>query len=431
MQNNLHPLLVQQLSELTGSSKVPHEYQLLLERISESYEKDDAYINDLEHKVSLRTEQLLSSTSQAYSFLDSLSMGFIMSDVNGEIVLTNNSAREILSARVIEKQNSGEIPKDSEIKWTMANIETLMKPQLDFKQLIAKSLATDEPVEWKELDYGKYILHLFVTALFNQQNPGSKQHIGAVILIENITQQIVLERSKDDFLSIASHELRTPLTAIRGNASLINKYYGEQLPNKDVREMIDDIHESSIRLIDIVNDFLDASSLEQGKIIMSSETFNVNEIISDVVRELHSLGSIKDLSLEADDHAVDTPNVRADKQRTKQVMINLVGNAIKYTEKGGVTISARSDEKFVYVTVTDTGNGMSEENQRLLFRKFQQAADNLLTRDTTKSTGLGLYISKLIVELSGGKLFLESSVIGKGSAFTFSLPRAERDWSKK
>jgi signal transduction histidine kinase len=111
-------------------------------------------------------------------------------------------------------------------------------------------------------------------------------------------------------------------------------------------------------------------------------------------------------------------------------MINLVGNAIKYTDKGGVTISASSDDKFVYVTVTDTGNGMSEENQRLLFRKFQQAADNLLTRDTTKSTGLGLYISKLIVELSGGKLFLESSIIGKGSAFTFSLPRAEREYVK-
>jgi signal transduction histidine kinase len=293
VQHNLHPLLIDQLSKLGNAEALSNEYGALLDQISDAYKKDDSYIADLEQKVSLRTEQLLSSTSQAYSFLDSLSMGFIMSDINGEIVLTNNSAREILSARVIEKQNSGELAKDIDFKLTMSTIETLMKPQLDFKQLIARSIDTNEPVEWKELDYGKYVLHLFVTSLFNQQNPGSKEHIGAVILIENITQQVVIERSKDDFLSIASHELRTPLTAIRGNASLINKYYGDQLPNEDVKEMISDIHESSIRLIDIVNDFLDASSLEQGKIIMSSETFSVNDVLTDVARELQSLGSAK------------------------------------------------------------------------------------------------------------------------------------------
>jgi signal transduction histidine kinase len=259
--------------------------------------------------------------------------------------------------------------------------------------------------------------------MVNELSSGEKQQIGAVLLVEDVTEQKVLDRSKDDFLSMASHELRTPLTAIRGNASLIKKYYGARLPDKDTLEMIDDIHESSVRLIDIVNDFLDASALQQGKMQMNPEVFVVEEIIISAVRELHALAETKHLAIVVDPSVSSAPSVKADKERIKQVIYNLIGNAVKFTAAGSVTIRVHSDDKFVYTSVTDTGKGISPENQQLLFRKFQQAGSNMLTRDNTKGTGLGLYISKLIVERSGGTIGLESSEQGKGSTFTFSLPR--------
>jgi signal transduction histidine kinase len=259
--------------------------------------------------------------------------------------------------------------------------------------------------------------------MINELSSGEKQQLGAVILVEDITEQKVLERSKDEFLSIASHELRSPLTAIRGNASLIKKYYGDRLPDKNTVEMIDDIHESAIRLIDIVNDFLDASSLEQGKMHMNPEAFLLEDVVSGVMRELHLLADSKGLTLISHPSVTAAPGVIADKQRVKQVLYNLIGNAVKFTDTGNITISTRADEHFVYTVVTDTGKGMSTENQRLLFRKFQLAGSNLLSRDDTKGTGLGLYISKLIIEQSGGTIRLQSSELGRGSAFVFSLPR--------
>jgi signal transduction histidine kinase len=349
-------------------------------------------IRQLETEVKLRTEQLIASTSRAYSFLDSLQMGFIMTDVHGEIVVTNETVRQL-------------IPSPEELK-----------PQ------ILKCLESRQPAEIKEMNVGQRLLRLSLAPML-AENGQEKQLLGAVILVEDITEQAVLERSKDEFLSIASHELRTPLTAIRGNTSMIKKYYADQLADTDLNEMVDDIHESSVRLIAIVNDFLDVSALEQGKMRMNPETFHLQEIIEGAVHELKSLCDAKGIALIADPRVVEAPPVNADKQRIKQVVINLVGNAIKFTDQGGITVGARSDDNFVYVTVADTGRGMPPESQRLLFRKFQQAGEKLLTRDTTKGTGLGLYISKLIVEQSGGRIGLESSVAGKGSVFAFSLPR--------
>ncbi|HEY6736148.1 MAG TPA: ATP-binding protein, partial [Candidatus Saccharimonadia bacterium] len=111
--------------------------------------------------------------------------------------------------------------------------------------------------------------------------------------------------------------------------------------------------------------------------------------------------------------------------RVKQVLYNLVGNAVKFTEHGGITLAGRADDALVHLSVSDTGRGMSATDQQLLFHKFQQAGSSLLTRDTPKGTGLGLYISKLIVERLGGTIALEHSAVGKGSSFVFSLPRAK------
>jgi len=380
---------------------------------SDSSEALLAKIKELEAQVQLRTEQLIASTSRAYSFLDSLDMGFIMCDVNGEVVLTNVPIRKILA-----------VVQPDIHEWTTDSIDQQFQPELELKKQILHCLSSSQTFEANEVKIGSQVLHVSIAPMINEVG-GVKQQIGAVILVDDISEQKALERSKDEFLSIASHELRTPLTAIRGNSALLQKYYASSMTDKDMAEMVADIHESSVRLIEIVNDFLDVSALEQGKIRITPEQLSLEEVATDVVRELQNLCDSKGIALIKDVSVAHAPAVFADKQRIKQVIYNLVGNAVKFTEKGSITISTRVDDNFVYTVVTDTGRGMSPENQKLLFRKFQQASSNILTRDTTKGTGLGLYISKLIVELSGGKIGLASSEIDKGSSFAFSLPRAK------
>jgi signal transduction histidine kinase len=415
-------LLTNQLADLgIDRATLSEPDKALLAKVAETYATFERVNKETEAKVQLRTDQLIASTSRAYSFLDSIHKGFIMCDTAGEVVLTNDSVRHILALKSVAGDGPQSL-ESSEGAWTANAIDAMLQPELQLKELIAQCLATSQTEEFNEVNFGKRVLRIYLAPLQNEVSGAETQLLGVVILVEDITEQKVLERSKDEFLSIASHELRTPLTAIRGNASLIKKYYAASITDKDMGEMIDDIHESSARLIEIVNDFLDVAAIEQGKIKMNAETFVMQDLIDDVARELQHLCEAKGVALIAQAATGELPQITADKMRIKQVIINLVGNAVKFTEEGSITISSHADQDFLYTVITDTGRGMSEESQRLLFRKFQQAGSSLLTRDTTKGTGLGLYISKLIVELTGGKIGLDHSEPDKGSSFSFSLP---------
>jgi signal transduction histidine kinase len=407
---NLNKRLAAQLTEIFGSADVPDSLRPFLEKVSTTYD-------ELNAKVEQRTEQLMASTSGAYSFLDSLHMGLVMWDINLEVVFSNTSARKIFAAKM---------PKDANPEATTLTLDVLIElfqPALPLKDVIQRSLHTNLPLEFKEVDFGNRALRLFIAPMAANGMPGQVQQVGAVMLVEDITDQVVAERSKDEFFSIASHELRTPLTAIRGNASLITTYYKDKLPDKNIVEMVDDIHASAVRLIEIVNDFLDVSSLEQGRILMNPEIIKPAEVVQEVIHEMQSLAQAKNIALVVDQSVNELPTVKVDRRRLKQVIYNLVGNALKFTDEGSVILQGGADDKIVEIAVTDTGPGMSAEDQRMLFKKFQQANTSLLTRDATQGTGLGLYISKLIVQLSGGKIWLARTEVGKGTTFIFSLPR--------
>jgi signal transduction histidine kinase len=249
--------------------------------------------------------------------------------------------------------------------------------------------------------------------------------IGCVLLVEDITEERIAARSRDEFFSIASHELRTPLTAIRGNTSIIQQYYPDVVKDPGIKDMITSIHESAVRLIDIVNDFLDASSLEQSEMKFNKTAFKCGPLIKKVIHEMAEVTQSKQVTVEFDAPAADQlPELFADPARTTQVIYNLIGNAVKFTEHGMVTVSSELQGKAVKIRVHDTGIGISPEGQQILFHKFQQSADSILSRDNTQGTGLGLYISKLMVERMGGSIQLEQSAPGKGSTFAFTLPVA-------
>lgn len=360
-------------------------------------------------------EALEKEKAKLASSINSLSLGFIMTDQKGYIVMVNPQARKIL-----------DIGKD--IK-NLSQIDANLGEKCNLTQENERCHQEKSTIHVKELPYGTKYVSIFLAPIISTD---LSEDLGTVILVEDITERKIMERSRDEFFSIASHELRTPLTVIRGNTSLILQYYGDKIKDKQVTAMLTDTHDSSIRLIGIVNDFLHMSRLELGKIVFAKEVFDLSELVGEVIKELKAPFAEKKLSLLLQDSAIPfghpggkpLPRVLADRIRAKEVLINLIGNASKNTTVGGVTLAIETLGREIKVLVTDTGGGIAPANQALLFRKFQQAGDSLITRNTAKGTGLGLYISKLMVEGMGGKIALEHSELGKGSTFSFTLPAA-------
>ncbi|MBP9817068.1 MAG: hypothetical protein KBD05_03510 [Candidatus Pacebacteria bacterium] len=358
-----------------------------------------------EDLVKVRTKELAEEKARLLASINSLGFGFVIAAIDGAILLKNPALSRILTFPEPPDRSS--------------DLSRVLAGSFDLDTFCTETVARGVPGEKSDIVYGKQILRILCAPINAEEGAGA---IGYVLLIEDITEAKVMQRSREEFFSIASHELRTPLTAIRGNTGLLLDTYKDRLPDPEMREMLEDINASSGRLITMVNDFLQVSRLEQGKIEIKRESFNLVPVIEEVVRSLTELAKQKGLTLSCT--PTDLPPVLADADRTEQVLENLVGNAIKFTEKGGITISAEQTDTEVIVRVKDTGVGISEQNQTLLFRKFQQAGEDTLARDNSQSTGLGLYISKLIMNSMGGKIVLEESEFGKGSTFSFTLPRA-------
>lgn len=370
--------------------------------------RDKRMKETIEAEVVERTYQLQGEQAKLTASINSLVAGFILTDKEGRIITKNPASETILGI--------------SHIVGSLEDIEKELQGAIKLNEQHVRGHTEKKPVRVKDILLGTKHLELFFAPIF--LSGGESEFLGTVILVQDVTEAKVLERSRDEFFSIASHELRTPLTAIRGNTSMILEYFSEELKNPEFKELIDDIHESSIRLINIVNDFLQTSRLEQGRLAFNNEAFDVSKLIADVLKEYDVTGSRKKLYLRYVPPDKPLPLAFADRDRVKEVLINLVGNGLKFTEVGGVTVKIYLHDGWIRVVVEDTGRGIAYENQMFLFHKFQQAGDSLFTRDTTKGTGLGLYISKLMVEGMHGTIGLQYSRPGVGSAFGFALPIA-------
>jgi signal transduction histidine kinase len=429
-----HKLLQRQIRKTLGENpNISPELQSLLQRISETYDQADddhelierslelsskelSNINkSIEEKVGERTEELQKEHIRFMSSINSLGIGFIMCDTNDRVMTMNPAIQKILASRTHLAPSRQD--------WTINEIDGLLRPGFEFREALHHSRESGEKLEFREVELGHLTLRLFISPIVRPDQPDPTHGLGVVVLVEDVTEQAMIERSRNEFFSIASHELRTPLTAIQGNAEIMKKYYSDQLDPALVT-IVGDIHESAARLIQIVSDFLDASALEQGKMPLQTIELRLQDLIHDMTPKLESICNAKGLRLILAPELTSLPVAKGDPGRIKQVIYNLVSNAAKYTEQGSVTINGDTKDGFVFLSVTDTGRGMSADDQHLLFRKFQQAGSSILTRDTPKGTGLGLYISKLIIEHSGGTIGLSYSEVGKGSSFVFSLPQS-------
>jgi len=228
-------------------------------------------------------------------------------------------------------------------------------------------------------------------------------------------------RTRNEFLSTMSHELRTPLNSIIGFSDLLIE--GSLGPlNERQTKYIQNVHNSGKRLLKVINDILDLSKVEAGTTELEPETFKIAKVLDEIERVSGPRASAKKLTLK---FRVDKrlTTVTADKMRFKQVLYNLISNAIKFTPEGGnVTVSAEKEDKMLRVSVADTGIGISKKDQEYLFQPFKQL-DYFLNR-RYEGTGLGLALVKRFVEMHGGTVRVESEP-GKGSVFTFELPVME------
>ena len=224
-------------------------------------------------------------------------------------------------------------------------------------------------------------------------------------------------KHKSQFLANMSHELRTPLNAILGYAELmLDSIYGE--PSDKMRTVLERLQSNGRHLLGLINDVLDLSKIEAGQLTLSLDDYSLGDMVHGVVSAVEPLAAEKRLTFKAE-VAPDLPTGRGDGRRLSQVLLNLVGNAIKFTDKGEVAIRASATNGAFTVAVCDTGPGISMADQAKIFEEFQQA-DSSITRKKG-GTGLGLSIAKRIIEMHGGRLWVESE-LGKGSTFYFTLP---------
>ncbi|MBC7073976.1 hypothetical protein H5T58_01145, partial [Candidatus Parcubacteria bacterium] len=229
-----------------------------------------------------------------------------------------------------------------------------------------------------------------------------------------------ISRAKSEFISITSHQLRTPLTAIKGYISMILEgTYGEV--SERIKKVLENVFKANERMIKLTNAFLDVSKIELGTLELKKEPSQIENLISEVISEIEIEAKSKNLYLEFEKPKVPLPKILIDREKIKEVLSNLIDNAVKYTPKGGVKIQCKmANSRAIIVEVRDTGAGMTKEEISKLFESFSRGSAG--QRFWTEGAGLGLYVAKKIVELHKGKIWAESAGKGKGSTFFVELP---------
>ena len=361
----------------------------------------------------LREQEVGAAQSQA--ILESIANGVIVNDIAGHILLVNPAAEQLLGihARTMEGQ-----------RWQ--NIGKALTPAgyAQVAALVAEATARVSRGGFQPVSQVFEIGDRTIRAHLSPMITRSGEPLGVVTVFCDITHEREIDRVKTEFASTVSHEMRTPLTSIKGYVDLVlDGDAGEISP--DVRDFLQVVRANSDRLAKLVDDLLDISRLEAGRITLDLVPLQMHEIVAEVLQDMRQQMEEQGLALAVDVPA-HLPAIRGDRDRVRQIVANLISNAIKYnTSPGGqVTVIARAQDTHVQISVSDTGIGIAPEDQAQLFTKFFRADHPLVRR--TGGTGLGLPIGKALVELHGGEIWVESE-LGRGSTFSFTLPLVGRD----
>ncbi len=367
--------------------------------------------NSMTTKLAVSLRELHEEEARLVASINSLPLGFAIVDTKGVFAIANPTLSNLFSS-------GSKTLSFSDISALFPDKIGDKKFNLDVER--ERVLRDKKTIEIKEIPLGDKFIHVFLSPIIFAHK-GREEVIGIVFLVEDITEQKRLEEAKNSFVAITAHQLRTPLTVVRGNAELLLGMFPKRITDPQIKAMIEAIERSSVRLLGIVNDFLDLTAIEEHRIQIKNERFNFVDATNEVVNDFKAKAAEKSLSLQLSLPVELLPEIIADRNLAKEIIVNILSNAIQYTEKGGITLSLAKDDGFVELSIKDTGIGIKASEQKLLFQKFQTVGGRFM-HSREYGSGMGLYISKLLAELMNGTVNLKESSPGVGSTFVISLP---------
>lgn len=352
-------------------------------------------------------EVLEAEESKLTSMIGSLADGVFMVDSQNRLLIINEAARKFLN---IQRESI-----------TILDILNEMSGKYDLLGKINESVSSKKAIEEKEVIIGENTFQIFITPVFNSKEKDAQKVIGASILIHDITIEKNLSNIKEDFTNMMVHELRAPLTAIKDSSELMLEE--KNLKTQERKQFLAIIDAQAKMLLEQISSVLDAAKIEAGRFTVQKSPNDLNELINDVVDAFAPQAIKKNIKVNSYvPNAL--PQVNFDRIKVYQVLNNLISNSLKFTPSGGrITVFGEISYDRVTVSVSDTGIGISEEDQEELFSKFYQIrkTPHELAK---KGTGLGLYIVKGIIEAHGGQVLVKSEA-RQGTTISFTLPLSD------
>ncbi len=347
------------------------------------------------------------------SLINSMGDGVIAIDESNKVVVSNGAALNILD---INNTITGKL-----ITEVLKMVDKNNQP-IDLRRIITETKSSTASRDWKIKYPGGDNINVYVSIAPVRLGYGKRGTKGWVILLRDITREKSLEEERDEFISVASHELRTPIAISEGNISNAQLLFAKSgVANPVITESLKQAHDQINFLSGMINDLATLSRAERGKLAVEIEPINAHELVEDLVATYRKDAEAKGLEIrvETDPHL---ELLKSSKLYVREILQNFITNAVKYTEKGSVTIGSRAKQGGVEVYVSDTGIGISKTDQEKVFDKFFRSED-FRTRQNN-GTGLGLYVTLKLARLIHAEIEMESE-LNKGSTFTIFIPNLQ------
>jgi len=365
-----------------------------------------ADFNNMVGEMQTRTRKLSEGLGRLQSLVESVKLGVIMVDLSLNVVLSNSAANKMLGKSIRKKL-------------TFQDLSEKIKSTVDISQALSYYVHTGTPLNIQEVMFDNKFFRLFMSPV---RDINEKIFIGAVVVIEDITEQKMLDKMRTEIVSITSHQLRTPTTIVKGNLEmLMSPEIGEL--NSQQKEILNDTVLGNQRMIRLINDLMDVAKIDEGKFKLISEPFQLEDVVEEVVKILAPLAKERKVTLQYNRLTVPLPPVKINRERVTQTLQNIIDNALKYSSNrpdGKVEVEISEGAKFLEVLVKDNGIGIPAAEQDKIFERFSRGS-NSTKMDPGGGSGLGLYIAKAVVEQGGGRIWFDSKE-NEGTIFHTTFP---------
>lgn len=394
--------LIYDIKNAIERSSLVNELQRKVEELGEANKKLEKYSSHLEELVAEKTADIIDINSKLTSILQNCKEGILTITSRGQICEINAGAENLFG---LSKGFIDETPI-TKIVQTPNDILKIITPD---GGVIIKDVFVKNPLSGKVIP-----LELSISPILAEGEFKDKY----VVLIRDITNEVEINRMRDDFIATLTHDLRTPLlAAIQALEFLLNGTLGEI--SKKQQQILYTMKQSNQDMLGLVNALLEVYKYEAGKLNLAKTEFFLNDLTNSCYSEVLPLAEAKKMVFELNTEETENKKVYADRTELRRVIVNLLGNAINHTfENGKITLSTKIQNGDFILSVSDTGKGIPRSDIPKLFKRFSQGTSD----KRSASTGLGLYLSRQIMEAHNGKIWLESDV-DTGSCFSILIPK--------